>query len=53
MLDDLEDADRDISRWRRGDGVWSLRVVWCFLDMGGAVGDVVDVGKQGVGCEAG
>ena len=36
----------------RGRGVVN-RVVWCFLDMGGAVGDVVDVGKQGVGCEAG
>ena len=47
MLDDPEEADRDISRWRRGEGVWSLRVAWCFLDISGAVGDVVDVREVG------
>jgi len=46
MLDDIREADWDFSRWRRGEGaVWSLRAVWYFLDMGGAVGDVVDVGE--------
>lgn len=45
MLDDLREADRDFLRWMRGEGVWSLCVVWYFLDMGGAVGDVVDVGE--------
>ena len=45
MLDGLREVDRDFLRWMRGEGVWSLCVVWCFLDMGGAVGAVVDVGE--------
>jgi len=45
VLDDLREVDRDFLRWMRGEGILSLCVVWCFLDMGGAVGDVVDVGE--------
>lgn len=45
MLDGFREVDRDFLRWMRGEGVWSLCVVWCFLDMGGKVGDVVDVGE--------
>ena len=50
ILEDLREADRDFSRWIRGE-VWPLRVVWCFLKMCGAVEDVVKAVRTASGAK--